>query len=260
MRELSIYEALPYLERDWEGISRSRASVFAQIEKWYHSRLRNVSGPVCELACGYGRLLVGLARSGLEVHGTDAALSRLNAAREHFMNEGLENAHFHHCRMPCVPQGVRFGAVILATNAIGYVHSDSDKRALLSNIASMLDDGGLLLMDHGRGASFLKLLRYWPGLRGDVGRKQASMRSSLSWCNTRDGVLETFVLRGGNRGPQVFCDIFRFDRAGKTLNRLRQAGFQIVESCGSYSGSPLRPWSRMIAVVARLERRDVVGT
>ncbi|HAS82952.1 MAG TPA: hypothetical protein DCS43_09855 [Verrucomicrobia bacterium] len=256
MATTSIYEALPFLERDWEAMAQTRATEYARIKDWYYRRLRHVSGPICELGCGYGRLIDDLARSGIEVHGTDAAEPRVNAAREHFAKLGIQNAVFHHCKMPSVPEGIRFDAVLLATNAIGYVQSDREKNTLLNNIHGMLKEDGLLLMDHGRGVSILKLLRYWPGLRGKACTHQSTIRSSLHWSRKQGAIRESFLLQGPHDKRQLFTDLFRFDKARKTLDRLRSAGFAIEETCGSFAGSPFRPWSRMIAIVARKEKRD----
>ncbi len=256
MPTTSIYEAFPFLERDWEAMAQTKAKTYAQIKHWYHSRLRHVSGPICELGCGYGRLVADLARSGIEVHGTDAAEPRVNAAREYFAKLGIQNAVFHHCKMPSVPEGVGFDAVLLATNAIGYVKTDNEKHTLLNNIHTMLKDDGILLMDHGRGVSILKLLRYWPGLRGRVSTFESKIRSSLHWSRKHGAVRESFVVRDANNNRQLFTDLFTFDKALKTLNRLRDAGFVIEETCGSFAGNPFSRWSRMIAIVARKKKID----
>ena len=250
----SIYECLPFLERDWEGYCGAEAYRFAQMQAWYHARISRVKGPVCELACGYGRLLVELARAGIEVHGTDVAPSRIQAARQHFDKEGLVNAHFHLCPMPNVPQGVKFGAIILAANAVGYLADSQRKRELFANIAGALADNGLLLMDHGRGSAVLRLLRCWPGLRGRLGKGDRRIRSSLQWSRSHNVIVETFFVREAGAPPRIYQDTFRFDRASVTLLRLKEAGFEIVETCGSFQGSPLRPWSLMLAVTAQVEK------
>ncbi len=247
----SIYEAFPYLERDWDGISHSKSARFSDTEEWYFSRLNHLSGPICELGCGYGRLLVKLARSGIEVHGTDVAKPRVEAAKEYFSNLGIRNAHFHHCEMPRVPKGVLYDAVLLTTNAIGYIRAGTDKNRLLMNISAILKDDGLLLMDHSRGSLALQLLRHWPGLRGQVCNRRASIRSSLDWKSGDHAICESFVLQNDHNDKRVYSDLFKFDRAGQTLSRLRSAGFSIEQTYGSYKGHPLRPWSRMIALVAR---------
>lgn len=250
----SIYEDLPFLERDWEGYRGAEACRFAQMQAWYHSRISRVKGPVCELACGYGRLLVELARVGIEVHGTDVAPARLQAARQHFDKEGLGNAHFHLCPMPNVPQGVKFAAIILAANAVGYLTDGQRKRELFANIAGALADDGLLLMDHGRGSAVLRLLRFWPGLRGRLGKGDRRVRSSLQWSRSHNVILETFFVREAGAPPRIYQDTFRFDHASTTLLRLKEAGFKIVETCGSFEGSQLRPWSRILAVTAQVEK------
>lgn len=257
MSQRSIYEAFPSIEKDWEGFGGKQARHFAQMSEWYYSRLSGLGGPVCELGCGYGRLLLPLARNGVEVHGTDAIAARIEAARETFAGEQLSNAYFHHCTMPQMPAGLRFRAVLLAANAIGYLLTCQEKQTLFNNIAASLDNDGLLLMDFAMGSCILHALRFWPGLRGEIfARSGKSLHSSLHWSGQRNAIAERFVLRNEARGSELFCDYFRFESVSTTIAQLKQAGFEVVEAAGSFDGSAHRFWSRRLALVARRGRRN----
>jgi len=254
MQSRTVYDLVPLLELDWEGISVARARLLAASEDWYWNRLSGVRGPVCELACGYGRLLLRFARAGVPVHGCDGVPHRVSAARKLFAEESLSDCTFEVQSMPEVPERRDFHAVILALNAIGYVTEDSEKRRLLGNIARILKPGGRLLLDYARGSAFLRLLRYWPGLRGCVGPDGARLSSCLRWDSRTDSICEKFVWRGPKGERHEFADHFRFASVRQTLAMLQDSGFSVTELCGSFAGTPYRPWSTRIALVARLER------
>jgi len=248
----TVYDRVPLLERDWAGLSVSRARLLAASEQWYWRRLDSIQGPVCELGCGYGRLLLRLARSGVLVHGCDVSESRIRAAESFFRDERLPNCTFEVRSMPEVPDRRGFHAVILALNAIGYVVDEADKRRLLGNIAGILKPGGLLLMDHARGSTLLRVLRRWPGLRGKVGADGSRLKSHLHWDGRKDCICETFILHDSRGQTIESLDYFRFTSVRRTLTLLSDAGFQVEELCGSFAGTRYRPWSRMVALVARL--------
>lgn len=228
-----------------------KAHFLAQSEQWYFRRLKNIRGPVCELACGFGRLLLPLARHGVPVCGCDTSPQRISAAQRLFAEEGLRDWHFEVCTMPDVPKRGGFHAVMLALNAVGYVQDPGDKRRLFQNIASMLAPGGLFLMDFRRGSIFMRLLRRWPGLCGSTKRGGEQMKSRLHWDRKAGSICETFHLRTSNGDRREFRDYFRFSSVRETIRMLRKSGFSIEMTQGAFCGKPYRPWSFMIAIVAR---------
>jgi len=248
----NVYETVPLLEQDWEGMAVSKASLLAGSEDWYNKRLQYIAGPVCELGCGYGRLLLRLARRGVEVYGCDASKKRIEAAKTLFEKESLANFTFEVCSMPKVPKQNGFQAVILSLNAIGYVLSVSDKRKLFRNIAQILAPRGVILLDHGKGSNLLRLFRFFPGLNGRVSDGHAQLSSHLKWDAKRACICETFQFTDEDGRTKEFRDYFRFTSVKKTFSLLRETGFHLQESCGSFSGAPYRPWSKMVALVAKL--------
>ncbi|MBE2214934.1 MAG: class I SAM-dependent methyltransferase [Opitutaceae bacterium] len=248
----SIYDAVPWLERSWSAMAESRERFLQGSEAWYSRNLSGIDGCVCELGCGFGRLLVPLARRGVCVHGMDASAARVAAARELFATLGSGESTFEVLRMPEVPRGRQFDAVILALNAIGYVRTFEDKVTLMRGIASILKPGGLLLMDQRRGSLLLRLVRRWPGLKGKIAQTTgANLVSGLRWDSSASGIRETFELQAADGTVQVFHDTFRFCSVSATLRMLQASGFRIERCDGGFSGGAFRPWSRTIAIVAR---------
>jgi SAM-dependent methyltransferase len=249
----SIYDSHPYLERTWSGVTVGRRKILEASAAWYADRLRSAPGPVCELACGYGRLLLPLARAGVPVHGCDASVGRIGAARELFARERLAGT-FEVGRLPDVPEGAaRFGAVILAWSSFAYATQLEDKRRLLDGIARALVPGGLLGLDYARGAWLIERLGFWPGLGGEVQQDGSTMRTYLTWDARSSCVCEHFVWRPRSGAVVRWEDRLGFCADDQTDRLLREHGLRVVERRGGFDDAPLRPWSRRCVLVARRE-------
>ncbi|MCP4131862.1 MAG: class I SAM-dependent methyltransferase [bacterium] len=252
-----IYDLAPYLELNWAGLSVTRARLLDETRNWYTNKLKHVDGPVCELACGYGRLLLDLARSGIPVHGTDASSERVKAAESFFDNKNISNCSFEVCAIPDAPQGDnRFHGIILAWSSIGYAVSHEDKTLLLKNIARLLVPDGLLLLDFARGSLLLRLLRYLPGLSGSLGKTGAGLKSSLRWDREEGCVLENFELKDPEGSVLRFQDRLKFLPLRKLKTLLRENGFSLQEIHGSFKGGRCYPWSRRFVISAKQDRRN----
>lgn len=250
MSDLEVYRRHPLLEREWSAFRGYRRASLEPSARWYGARLAEGVGPVCELACGYGRLLIPAALAGRAVLGTDAVVERVSAARRVFREHGAEG-RFEVLRLPRVPRGQRFGDVLLACNALGYLVAEEAKAELFSNIREMLLPGGRFLFDHGRGSAVLRALGRWPPVRGTLGRSGHALRNELRWDRRGRCVRERFVEETPDGEIASGVDLFRFPPARDTLELARRAGFATERVCGSFGGDPLRPWSRRLVVVAR---------
>jgi SAM-dependent methyltransferase len=57
---------------------------------FYLELAKQFGGPVLETACGTGRILLPIARAGIEIHGVDKSLSMLQVLREQLEREPAE--------------------------------------------------------------------------------------------------------------------------------------------------------------------------
>ena len=187
----------------------------------------------------------------MRVVGTDVAPERVAAAQGLFVRHGIENARFECCAMPAVPKGERFGAVILACNAIGYVLEEQHKRELLTAIHDALVSNGRLLLDHDHGSALLRAVGRWPGVGGRISGMGTRVSTSPRWDRQQSCIVEGFRVRSEDGAQLETEDRSRFTSAGQTLELLRASGFFIERCSGSFAGEAFRPWSRKLAVVAR---------
>src|SRR5215471_11119498 len=54
---------------------------------FYVDLARQIGGPVLELACGTGRILLPIAREGIAIHGVDASPAMLRVLRQNLQRE-----------------------------------------------------------------------------------------------------------------------------------------------------------------------------
>lgn len=135
--------------------------------RWYRRHARETDGPVLELACGTGRLLVALARDGHEVTGLDLSSRMLEHARRNA--EDLSPAARARIRLVegdmqrfALPD--RFGLVVIADNSLRELESKEAIVACLRCARRHLSAGGRVLVTERRfdEARFGGGARTWP--------------------------------------------------------------------------------------------------
>jgi Methyltransferase domain len=113
---------------------------------WYAERLPRDAGPLLELMCGSGRLLVPLACAGFKLHGVDASAAMLAscearlAARE--IVAPLFRQDLTHLNLP-----FRYSAAFVAAGSFQLITDPGAALAALQRVRAHLVDPGLLLMD-----------------------------------------------------------------------------------------------------------------
>jgi len=108
---------------------------------------RETSGPVCELACGTGRVLLPLARAGIEVTGLDLSQAMLDVLQAKLDKEpravqarvALKCADMRDYRF-----SQKFKLVFCAFNSFLHLITTDDQLTCLANVREYLADDGLL--------------------------------------------------------------------------------------------------------------------
>jgi SAM-dependent methyltransferase len=115
---------------------------------FYREVARRAGGPVLEVMCGSGRLLLPLARAGLRLAGVDVSGAMLDLARERLAAAGLSE------RVELLEADIReraprgpFGLAIVAINSFMHLADTDGQLAALSHIHAALRPSGLLALD-----------------------------------------------------------------------------------------------------------------
>ena len=96
---------------------------------------------VLEIACGTGRVILPIAREGIEVVGLDNAAAMLNIARRKAASDGVE-VSWVEADMRDFDLARRFGLVIIPYRSFLHLLTDTDQQSCLAAVLRHLEPGG----------------------------------------------------------------------------------------------------------------------
>jgi SAM-dependent methyltransferase len=117
---------------------------------FYVEIARQSGGPVLEIGCGTGRVLLAIARAGIEIEGVDNSSAMLRVLRTHLDGEStevrgrvrLQEGDMRRFRLP-----KKFPLVIIPFRPLQHMYTLEDQLAALRTAAAHLVDGGKLAFD-----------------------------------------------------------------------------------------------------------------
>jgi len=193
---------------------------------------------ILDLACGYGRHVLSLARRGFQVVGVDITKDYIDDAVKTAKEENLD-IEFICSDIRGINFKNEFDIVLnLADGAIGYLETDEENLKIFDVIANALQSGGKHFMDVCN-AEHAEL--YFPKRDWQIGKKEIAL-AAFEWIpETRR------MLYGG--GSLAFGEIAqRIDVTPSNPTRLysktelsvifKERGMEIVSAFSNYYGKP----------------------
>lgn len=116
--------------------------------QFYTALARRLRGPVCELGCGNGRILLPIARAGVTIHGVDASPAMLEDLARKVRKEPVDvqlRASWHEGDFGSLAGP--YGLVIWPFNALHHVRGHKALLDTLGRIRAALRDDGVLALD-----------------------------------------------------------------------------------------------------------------
>ena len=130
---------------DYVPFYRNRADIAFYVEE-----ARNANGPVLEVACGSGRVLIPTARSGVSIVGLDASAEMLTKCRLSLQHEATDVQD----RVTLVPGDMRdfdlrrqFGLVTIPFRAFQHLLAVEDQIACLTCVRRHIAEDGRFIVD-----------------------------------------------------------------------------------------------------------------
>ena len=211
-----------------------------------------------DLACGYGRHAIALARHGFRVTGIDLSKHFIALARNEAAREGLEIS-FEVGDMRNLSFDKEFDAVINLFSSFGYFEDASDDSLVLRKVCRALKPKGKFLFDlNNTWASFARVLRQGnsdnkTGLLTAVIKTKLSngliltekdefVPETVQWITTK-----TWMEKGRRRRYQFRVRVFVVPQLRLLLE---QNGLFIKRLWGGFEGSPYSFDSRRIVILA----------
>lgn len=216
------------------------------------------SGPILELACGSGRLLVPLAREGYTLTGVDTAEQMLTLARHALQEAGVVE------QVTLVQQDIctlnlsrKFSLAFIALGSFAHLTSRKAQQQALAALRLHIPTGGTLIVDISNADA-----RYMEGLSGQLlvqgtwrredGTVLTHMVSPAAAETTHLLELTHFYDQHVQGGPVnrtvITTHLYLFERNELEL-LLEQAGFVVKDVYGDYElGPALLESKRMIFI------------
>lgn len=216
---------------------------FDEDVEMYCNFAESSGGPLLELACGSGRLLLPLAEDGYELVGVDSSALMLAIARERLSEAGvLSHCELVQVDMRAMQLGRTFRMAFLALGSFAHLTKRRDQQQALANVRAHLSKGGLFLLDISNAD-----IRYMESLGGQ-------MLHQGTWQRDDGTMLTHFVSPATARERRMlelthFYDVYSqggtiqrttttmhlalFER-GEVELLLEQAGFSVKDVYGTY--------------------------
>jgi SAM-dependent methyltransferase len=232
---------------DHVGPYRERADVAFFVEA-----ARQAGGPVLELGCGTGRVLIPTARAGIDIVGLDLSPHMLDVCRRRLREEPdavQARARLVEADMRRFELEQTFALATIPFRPFQHLLTVDDQLACLRTIAAHLADGGRLVLD-----------LFNPSLEALVQQREGAESGEEPPFMTPDGrrVVRRHATIAVNRFEQVnrfalIYDVTHPDGREERLvhafsmrylfrfeaeHLLRRAGFEIERVLADYDGSP----------------------
>jgi ubiquinone/menaquinone biosynthesis C-methylase UbiE len=105
---------------------------------FYVDLAKKAGGPVLEIGCGTGRVLLPIARQGIEIHGVDNSLPMLSVLRNHLKQESREvrqNVRLHRGDMRHIRLNKKYPLVIMPFRPLQHMRTVDDQVRVLASAA-----------------------------------------------------------------------------------------------------------------------------
>ena len=115
----------------------------------YSDLADETGGPILDVGCGTGRVMLHLAMQGHRVHGIDTSSAMLERGRRKLKNRiDLEDlVTFYEGNALDFPLPAKYALILIPYNGLMHFRTTADQHRLLRHLAGVLDDGGLLVVD-----------------------------------------------------------------------------------------------------------------
>lgn len=202
---------------------------------------------VLDLACGYGRHALRLARQGMRVVGLDLSEYFLGLAVEQAERDGSP-ARFVRGDVRSVPFGQQFDAAVCLGGSFGQFATEDEDLALLTETARVLKPGGKFLLDVANRDGILSRFigKDWNQLEDGT-----IVLHERRWDSLQGRVEGKDIVMGADGRRREYEHSMRLYGAPEISSMLRRAGFDVLALYGSLAGSAFGWDSPRVNVVAR---------
>jgi SAM-dependent methyltransferase len=216
---------------------------------FYLNLAQRSGGPVLELGCGTGQIIVPIATAGPPAVGLDNSPQMLGAARDRARAAGAR-VEFVQADMREFELGQEFSLIFIARNSLLHLSEQSDFAALFAAVRRHLLPGGLLAFDIFKptfnwrslgSAERFPVMRKTSQVFGELTVEETSDYDTVSQVNRATWFISTAELRDAWVAPLHLRWIFPQELSVI----LATNGFRLERRDGDYSGGDFDNASRL---------------
>lgn len=193
---------------------------------------------ILDLACGFGRHSLELARRGFAVTGVDITPAYIQYAKEQAESEGLD-ARFLCADIREVGFKSEFDLVLnMADGAVGYLENDAENRKIFAVVSKALKPGGRHFMDIMNGSYAEK---HFPCKLWDAGKMGLTL-SNFEWDDkTRTliyGQLDFEYGKALKKPEMTEGNPIRLYTLTEIAEIMSSVGMKVINSYADFTGKP----------------------
>ena len=192
--------------------------------------------PLLDLGCGRGRHSIKLAQRGFQVTGVDLSPRAIQQARKRAGQQDFTSIRFTEGDMR-KPLDQTFKIIVNLFTTFGYFEQDSDNKAVLDSVSTMLDENGFFVLDF-LNANLVKK-SIVPQEEGSVNGLNYTISRSIE--QDMDMVHKTITFTNGQASSQKFEEQVKLYERSWFEEELGKRNFEIRHLYGSYDGKAFIP-------------------
>ena len=237
--------------------------------EWYRAKARESAGPVLELGAGTGRITLGIAQDGVQVHALDADPAMLDRLRQKLAEqprEVRERVVLTVGDMRVFSLAERFALIIAPFRAFLHNVTEEDQLACLRRVRAHLRPGGCFAFNVFHPS--LEFMAHHTGELAGVWRRRGTfprsdggfvVRSESNLYDTPRQLVDSQhrYEEFGPDGTLIRTSLHRLQLAylyPRDLRRLlSEAGFRSVQITGGFDGRPFEKDTDELVIEARIE-------
>lgn len=216
--------------------------------EFYLGLAKAAQGPVLDVACGTGRIMLPCLQAGVDVEGLDLYPGMLKRLREKASALGL-NPRLHEADMANFQLPRRYALIMIPFNAFVHNLTTEAQLATLQTCRGHLQPGGMLVFDtHFPGPEWIGSPSGKRHLEGEIPHRDTGLPMRMWDTRTFDRVnqlqhsyneIELLDAKGNVAGVYPSKTTIRWIYKGEMELLLRLAGFVRWSILGDFDGRPL---------------------
>ncbi|MBT4485384.1 MAG: class I SAM-dependent methyltransferase [Candidatus Latescibacteria bacterium] len=214
-----------YLKIDIQKNTKKEVSFIRSIFKL------NRGTKLLDVACGYGRHLVPLIESGIDVVGCDLSQFMLKKSATRLKENGKKKQKLILCDNRALPFRHTFDFACNMFNSFGYFEREDDNFKVLKSIAQALKPGGLFLLDLLNRDFFLHSFH-----QKDWFENNGAFILEKKWFDSVNNRSEIDVTVLDKHGKRMYHHSIRLYSYTELTMLLEAAGFTILSVFGGFNG------------------------